>query len=264
MNLRRIYTLLVVWAFLLTGPANLTALGVFGPVDAHKNIGGNVVLAWILGYLAQFGVFMWIMKLVDNQDSIWRTLIWWFSASMLPWALDWTPPASMLFPLWYAVAIALAIWIALIASRSESFKERGVRATGVVLEVLKPMMNVVINNVYIKRKVRLRIERSDGAPDYEATWNGLFMLGEIPSPGDRVSVLIDPANPQRIEYDDSGSPDSGGASKSHTAAAAGQRATPPENAAENIGKELERLASLHERGALTDAEFALAKKKLLR
>ncbi len=264
MNLRRIYTLLVVWVVLLTGPANLVALGVFGAVDAHKSIGGTLALSWVLGYLAQFGVFMWIMKLVDNQDSIWRTVIWWFAASLLPWALDWTPPGSLLFPVWYAVAIGLAVWIAFAARGAESFKERGVRATGTVLEVLKPMMNVVINNVYIKRKVRLRIKRSDGAPEYEATWNGLFMLGEIPSPGDRVSVLIDPENPQRIEYDDSGSPDSAAGGKSQTAAAAGQRTTPSENAAENIGEELERLASLHERGALTDAEFVAAKKKLLR
>ncbi|HET7892767.1 MAG TPA: SHOCT domain-containing protein [Candidatus Sulfotelmatobacter sp.] len=259
MKTRRLYTLLVLWVVLLTAPATLTALGVFGSANTHKSVSGGLAACWIVGYLAQFGIFMWIMALVQSQDGIWRTVLWWFSASLLPWALDWTPLSSLLLPVWYAAAIGLAVWIAFATRGEESFKERAVRATGVVLEVLKPMMNVVINNVYIKRKVRLRIERSDGAPPYEATWNGLFMLGEIPSPGDRIPIVIDPESPQRIEYDDSKSADSTSAS-----AVAAASSTASSRAKENIGEELERLASLHERGALTDAEFAAAKKKLLR
>lgn len=257
--MRRLYTLLVVWVVLLTGPATLVVLGAFGSVDAHRNISGSLALCWILGYLAQFGVFMWIMTIVDNQEVLWRTVLWWFAASLLPWALDWTPTSSLLLPAWYMVAIGLACWIALAARRSQSFKERAIPATGVVLEVLKPMMNVVINNVYIKRKVRLRIERADGAPAYEAIWNGLFMLGEIPSPGDRIPVIIDPKNPQRVDYDED---KSGGTNAARTSQA--QSAAAFATGDKNIGDELERLASLHERGALTDTEFTAAKKKLLR
>ena len=259
MKLRRLNTLLVVWFVLLTAPATLAALGVFGSVNAHKAISGSLALCWVLGYLVQFGVFMWIMNLAGNQDVIWRTLIWWFGASLLPWALDWTPPGSVLFFLWYAVALGLACWIALTARRAESFRERAVRATGLVLEVLKPMMNVVINNVYIKRKLRLRILRTDGAPAYETTWNGTFMLGEIPSPGDRIPLLIDPANPRRVVYneDKDGVSDTAGTARPESSARSQQEHG-------SIGDELERLASLHERGDLTDAEFAAAKKKLLR
>lgn len=259
MKTRRLYTLLVVWFILLTAPANLVVLGAFGSVDAHRNVSGSLAACWIVGYLAQFGVFMWIMSLVQSEGPIWRTVLWWFSGSLLPWALDWTPPGSLLFPMWYAVAIGIAVWIALANRGEESFKERAVRATGEVLEVLQPAMNVVINNVYIKRKVRLRVERSDGAPSYEALWDGLFMLGEIPSPGDRVPIIIDPQHPQRIEYDDSRSSDSG-----TVHAVAAPSSTAPPSRSPNIGEELERLASLHGRGELTDAEFAAAKKKLLR
>ena len=258
MKMRRLYTLLAVWFPVLTAPATLTALGVFGSVDAHRSISGSLAGCWIVGYLAQFGVFMWIMKIV-GQDVLWRTLIWWFSASLLPWALDWTPLSSPLFPVWYAVALAIAIWIALAARNSESFKERAVRATGVVLEVFKPVMNVVINNVYIKRKLRLRIERADGAPPYEATWNGLFMLGEIPSPGDRIPMLVDPADPQHVDYDQSKGGDTDRARSAATAAPAA-----PSSKREDIGDELERLAAMHARGDLTDSEFAAAKRKLLR
>lgn len=258
MKIRRLYTLLVVWVVLMAGPVTLVSLGVFGAVDAHKSISGSLALCWILGYLSQFGVFMWIMNVAGNQEVIWRTILWWFSASLLPWALDWTPPGSFLSLVWYAVAIGVACWIAFAARQSESFRERAVRARGVVLEVFKPMMNVVINNVYIKRKLRLRIEREDGAPAYEATWNGLFMLGEIPSPGDRIPVMVDPANPQRVEYDQS-------ESNTRTASTTTvQKLTPSAAGHKSIGDELERLASLHERGDLTDSEFAAAKRKLLR
>jgi len=257
MKMRRIYTLLAVWVLLLTAPATLTALGVFGSVDAHKSISGGLAGCWIVGYLMQFGVFMWTMNVAKNQDVIWRTLIWWFSASLLPWALDWTPLQSPLFPVWYVVAIAIACWIALTARNSAAFTQRAVRATGLVLEVFKPTMNVVINNVYIKRKIRLRIERADGAPPYETIWNGLFMLGEIPSPGDRIPVIVDPANPQRVDYDQS---EEGRADRARSAAV--QSLAHP--APEGIGDELERLATLHARGDLSDSEFAAAKRKLLR
>src|SRR5215467_4677351 len=144
MKMRRLNILLVLWVILLTGPATLVLLGGFGHVDAHKSISGGLSLAWILGYLAQLGIFMWIMSMID-QSVLWRTLVWWFSACLLPWALDWTP-ASPLLLLWYTVAIALAFWIALVARGAQSFEQHAVRATGTVLEVLKPWMNVVINN----------------------------------------------------------------------------------------------------------------------
>jgi len=120
-------------------------------------------------------------------------------------------------------------------------------------------MNVVINNVYIKRKIRLRIERAYGAPAYETTWNGLFMVGEIPSPGDRIPMIVDPANPQHVDGDNS---DDRSTDTARTAAA--QASAVPATERKNIGDELERLATLHARGDLTDSEFAAAKRKLLR
>src|ERR1700682_1665125 len=160
MKMRHLYTLLVVWCALLIAPAMLVELAVFGRIDMNSSIPGIVVLPWIVGYLAQLAVFIWIMNIVGKQK-----VLWWLLASLLPWAIDWTLPVSPLFALlWVPITIALAAWIALVAQRDESLQEQGIRATGVVLEVLKPLMNVVINNVYIKRKVRLRIEREDGVP----------------------------------------------------------------------------------------------------
>lgn len=254
MKLRKIYTLVVLWCVFMIAPALLLELGLFGPFNMNKNISGGAAGLWIGGYLAQFGIFMWLMNIVGEQK-----ILWWFGASLLPWALDWTVPASPLYYLvWLPVTMGQAGWIVLAARQAETFLERGIKAKGVVLEVLKPLMNVVINNVYIKRKVRLRIEREDGVAAYEGILNGLFMLGEIPSPGDRIPLLVDPEKPQRFEFDK-------GAETTHDAAAPrSSLRTSPETHGGNLAEQLEQLSRLHERGALTQAEFEAAKRKLLR
>jgi hypothetical protein len=232
-------------------PGILVELGMLGRFDIHTSIPGSLALLWFVGYLAQFAIFMWIMTEVRKQK-----VLWWILASLLPWAIDWTlPVSSWLTLLWLPITVGIAAWISLAARRAESLQEHGIRAAGVVLEVLKPWMNIVINNVYIRRKVRLRIERRDGTPPYEGILNGLFMLGEIPSPGDRIPLLVDPANPQRFEYDKA----SGSAS-----AAPLPPETPHPKTQDGIVEELERLASLRDRGAINESEFNAAKKKLLR
>src|SRR6185437_6093703 len=258
--MRRLHLLLIVWCVLLLAPGLFEAAG-------HSTLNGTLAAVWVFGYLVQFGVFMWIMNLVAEQK-----VLWWFIASMLPWIIDWSVPASpwLLLP-WAAVATASAIWIGRVTQRATSLQEHGVRATGTVLEVLKPFMkmNVVINNVYIRRRVRLRIQREDGTPAYEGILKGLFMLGEIPSVGDHLALRVDPANPQHFDYDQ--------ASTSAAAAAAPHSSAEPFHSGhgDHSGQEdhsgqgdlvakLARLADLRDRGALTDAEFAAAKKKLLR
>ena len=251
MNLRRLYTLLIVWCVLLIAPGVLVALGVFRRININTDIRGGHILLWIVGYLAQFAIFMWIVNIVGKQRNL-----WWLLASLLPWAVDWTIPVSSLYLLlWLPVVIALAGWIALVPQQADSLQRQGIRATGIVLEVLKPWMNVVINNVYIKHKVRLRIERDDGVPAYEGVWNTLFMLGEIPSAGDRIPLLVDPAKPQRFEYRKE---------TGDTSAVPVRHATTHATGGESIADELEKLARLRERGVITESEFDAAKKKVLR
>jgi len=186
------------------------------------------------------------------------------------------PSSAWLLLLWAAVAIAVAVWIGRFSSRARALQQRGIRATGTVLEVFKPWMNVVVNNVYIRRRLRLRIQRQDGAPPYEGILKGLFMLGEIPSVGDRLSLRVDPANPQHFDYDKDSS-SAAAASASHSSVhsfdsgssaevsdSGEERLSHEHLSEERLSDELARLADLHNRGALTDSEFAAAKKKLLR
>jgi hypothetical protein len=252
--MRKLYTLLAVWCVLLLAPGIFEAFG-------NVTLNGALAFVWIVGYLAQFGVFLWIMNLVGEQK-----VLWWFITSLLPWAVDWTVPSSTWFLLlWTAVAIAVAAWIGRFSSRARALQQRGIRATGTVLEVFKPWMNVVINNVYIRRRLRLRIQRQDGSPAYEGILKGLFMLGEIPSVGDHLDLRVDPANPQHFDYDEASTATATAASAAtfdsdvHAASALAS-----DSGGARLSDELARLAELHKHGALTDSEFAAAKKKLLR
>ena len=253
MKAHRLYLLLAAWCVFLLAPGVLTALGLFGRFDIHTDFPGGMALLWVVGYLAQFFTFMALMNAAHKQR-----IVWWFIASLLPWMVDWSQPLSPWYLLGGCVAtFAVALWIAHDAREESTLIEHGVRASGVVLEVYKPVMNVVVNNVYIKRKVRLRIEREDGAPAYEGILHGLFMLGEIPSPGDRIPLRVDPAKPQRFEVNDS---DTDAAAAAAATSANKHRSTPSHS---DIPDQLERLAKLRDRGALTAAEFDAAKKKLL-
>jgi hypothetical protein len=254
--MRRLHLLLIAWCLLLLAPGLYEAAG-------NVTLNGELAAVWIVGYLAQFGVFMWIMNLVAEQK-----VLWWFIASLLPWAIDWAVPSSPWFLLLgAAIAIAVAAWIGRFSQRAQSLQDHGIRATGTVLEVLKPWMNVVINNVYIQRRLRLRIQREDGMPAYEGILKGLFMLGEIPSVGDRLALRVDPKNPQRFDYDKDKT--SASAATAASASSAQERFNSGQDDIAgarhgDLAEELARLADLRDRGALTDAEFAAAKKKLLR
>jgi hypothetical protein len=256
--MRRLHSLLIAWCVLLLAPGFYEAAG-------NVTLNGGLAAVWIVGYLAQFGIFMWIMNLVAEQK-----ILWWFIASLLPWAIDWSVPSSRWFLLLgAAVAIAVAAWISRVTQRATSLQEQGIRATGTVLEVLKPFMrmNVVINNVYIQRRLRLRIQREDGVPAYEGILKGLFMLGEIPSVGERIALRVDPTNPQRFDYDKDKT--SASAATAASASSAQERFNSGQDDIAgarhgDLAEELARLADLRDRGALTDSEFAAAKKKLLR
>lgn len=199
---RKFYPLLIFWVLLAICPAVFTTYGVIGaPITLNAAVTGTSAITWIAGWLLQFAAFFWLMAIARKQN-----FLWWFVASGVPWAIDWTMGVSPVFAvLWPAVVIATAVWIALAERSYESLEEHGIRASGTVLQVYNPMMNVVVNNVYIKRKLRVRIQRSDGTAPYEADYNGLFMLGEIPSPGDQIPLLVDPANPNHFAYDDKAS-----------------------------------------------------------
>jgi hypothetical protein len=129
---------------------------------------------------------------------------WWFIvASLLPWAVDWAAPYGLGWGLlWIAIAGLDAAAMAYFSVRSINLDERGTVVTATVKKVLKNHMNVVINNVYIRRRVLLDVPGANGAT-YEAVLPMLCEIGTSPDPGDKLRLRVDPKNPKHFALDPS-------------------------------------------------------------
>jgi hypothetical protein len=174
----------------------------------------------------------------------------WFLASTMPFVADWTVPVAPWSPAAVLVVVgAYAAWFYSRVERSEELLHNGIPATGTVLEVKTPLMNTIINDVYIRRTMTLRIERSDGAPPYEADYAGTFMLGEIPTPGAVFELRVDPRDPMHFETVDS---------------PAAPQIPQTSRQDPTLAEQLRQLDELHRRGTLTDEEFTAAKQRVLR
>lgn len=297
--------LLVAWwcAAVLPG----LSLSVFF-TDAVESGDGFVVPVWILGFIAQLLLFMVVSR---ELKGVGTTVVLWFVVSLLPFAIDWGLgigwAAEIAFVL---LAVVVALFVAYRLTTSSLLQRDGIRATAVVLEVKKPLMNVVVNDVYIKRRLRVRVKRDDQAPSYEATYSSLWEMGTVPEPGDTFRVVVDARRPQHLDaLDERTAPDprpdgsrsthrsaepgpapsgsrrtswrftswgSPGASPARRAARAPAAPTsyppydPPPvapdvaaSARPGVVAALQQLADLHEKGQLTDDEFAQAKRELL-
>jgi hypothetical protein len=248
---RTVAMLSALWCVLVIAPAAVTT-SLF-KISIDTSISGAVIGVWAAGYLLALAVFF-----VIGRKSPHYPMLGWFLASIMPFAADWSAPAS-----WWALVICAAIvvgyatWLTRSVYEFERLSRDGVRAKGVVIDVKRPLFNTVINNAYIRRTLRLRIERPDGAAPYEAMIKGTFMFGEIPECGAKLSVLVDPLRPQHVEF----------ASKTATSEANQPRTTRtmagPREHAPDITAQLGKLTAMHRSGDLTDAEFAAAKKRLL-
>jgi hypothetical protein len=276
----RLRVLLVVWVVLAVVPG-LVATAAYD-LDTGGLLGGGAAGIWVGGYLVQFGVFMWVARIAGSP-----TVLGAVTASLLPWVCDWACPAG----LWIAapcaaVAAAVAYWMYSKVTHKAKLEQRGIPATGTVLEVVEPRWNVVINSVYIRRTLRLKVSRSDGAAPYEARLKDLFMLGEIPNVGDRVQLRIDPKDPQHLigvnQPDETPSAPSAAANSDwlptpghdfESNDVRGDARPEPMSAQvspqasgsgfDGIADELAKLDKLHRAGGLSDHEFEQAKARVL-
>jgi hypothetical protein len=245
--------LLSAWCLLVVLPAWIVYV-TFRGVDADTPVIGPAIAIWVVGYLLQLGVFM-----AATRKASTNAIAGWFLASTMPFVADWTVPVAPWSPIAIAAVVgAYAAWLYSGLSRSDDLQHNGIPATGTVLEVKKPLMNVVINSVYIRRSVVLRIQPSGGGPTYDATYSGTFMLGEIPGPGDVFNLRVDPKNPMHFETTD------GSASDPPQQYTRPQAPTSPPHDDPTIAEQLRQLDDMHHRGALTDDEFAAAKQRVLR
>lgn len=171
--------------------------------DEIETGSGAVVGVWIGGFVLQLFLFMAVSKQLKGVGTM---MVIWFIVSLLPFAIDWTPAASWWGTIAFVlVAVVIALYIDYVLTRHSLLQHNGVRATAVVLEVKKPLMNVVVNNVYIKRKLRVRVDPDDHSPSYETTYSDLWEMGTVPDPGDSFRVVVDPRRPRHLDALDSSS-----------------------------------------------------------
>ena len=107
----------------------------------------------------------------------------------------------------------------------------------------------MVNKDSARRTLRVSVERADGTAAYEARLTATFTLGDIPEAGDRLAMLIDPADARHVEPIPNEPI---------------VRAAPvPEDLDAETAEQLRKFATMRDRGDLTDAEFATARKRLL-
>lgn len=239
---RTVAALSALWWVFIIGPAVIATrlLAVGGPGLAK----GWVLGIWVGGYVAQFLVFLAI-----SRRSPCPVRLGWLVAAVIPWAADWTAPVSSWWlVVWAAVVAAYLAWLVPAVARMDRLRADGIRGTGVVLEVIRPMFNAVVNKDRARRVLRVRVERPDAATAYEARLIATFTLGEIPEPGDRVAVRLEPGRSSLLEMIEDEPV---------------QRAVPqPDDLAPKVAEQLRRLTTMRDRGDLTDAEFAVARRRL--
>jgi hypothetical protein len=187
---------IVVWWLLVILPGLLTVAGVFGSLDANTTLGGGLVGLWIGLYCAQLAMIYVVGHFVKH------TRAWWFFvASLLPWVVDWASAASIGTGL-IAIAVAgvFASLMVLFALRTEALDTRGILVDATVVKVLRNYMNVVINNVYIRRRALLKYTLPDGTEEQKVL-GILTEIGDHVSAGEHLKIRVDPGNPRHISLD---------------------------------------------------------------
>ena len=97
MSLRTVSLLLALWCVLAIAPALIIA--VFMGVDT-EDPSGTILLIWIVGYLAQIGVFLAITMKAGGGS-----FLGWVIASLVPWSANWVAPISP----WWLIACAAVV-----------------------------------------------------------------------------------------------------------------------------------------------------------
>ena len=148
--------------------------------------------------------------------------------------------------------------------KAEQLFETGSKGVGTVLQVQDTGMTINDNP---RVQMVFRVEPLDGTPAFDAQKTTTVSRVEIPRQGDRYPIWYDPSDPSNTWAYATVADDNGRATMRQLFGEAantfvGMGGAPPAAAPDPM-EQLERLAALHQQGALTDEEFAAQKAKLL-
>lgn len=192
---RRLLTLLGAWAIAVLLP------GIFAIPWAGRGVEEFQIPAyilWGLGFFVQFGLFNTVAKMTGATD-----LAPWLVASIAPWLVNLTVPDN---PIYIPVLVLgvgfFAAWIYLRSAAADQLLHEGVVGTGTVIEVVEPRAFLkAVNNGYVRRSIRLTVERPDKHKTYEAEFRDLYKVDELPKRGDKIALRVDPEDAKRVMAD---------------------------------------------------------------
>ncbi len=156
--------------------------------------------------------------------------------------------------------------------KAENLVENGATAVGTITAVRDTGVTMNDNP---RVEMMFRIDPLDGSAPFEASKKSTVSRVRIPQPGQRYPVFYDTADPQTFAFIESLSDESGralilhkfgdafGPDASGIGMVAVAAAAAPAPAADDPIARIERLQALHTSGALTDAEFAEQKQRIL-
>jgi hypothetical protein len=144
---------------------------------------------------------------------------------------------------------------------AENLVSTGARGIGTITTVSDTGMTI---NENPRVNITMRIEPEDRSPAFDAQKTVTVSRVSIPRAGDRFPVWYDRNDPTKWAYGTDMNPaQTPPAIQAMFQKAAGTPVPPTPAATNDSVSELEKLSRLHASGALSDAEFAAAKAKIL-
>lgn len=155
--------------------------------------------------------------------------------------------------------------------QAENLVENGAMAVGTITSIHDTGMTINDNP---RVEMVFRIDPLDGSAPFQASKKSTVSRVRIPQPGNRYPVFYDREDPQTFAFVESLADENGralilqkfgdafGPDASGVGMPAAAPAAAPDGAADPVAQ-IERLAALHASGALTDAEFAEQKQRIL-
>ena len=178
--------------------------------------------------------------------------------SSFPWLFGGMFVVGGLFPL-FGGAVLKRLGAAKQAVAAELMRT-GTRGIGTIVEVSNT--GVTINN-NPRILIRMRIDPLDGSAPVERSKSVLVSRVAVPRAGERYPAWFDPADPDKWMYGTDMQADAPAEVRDMFARAQASGAAPPPAESDGPVEELARLSELWKTGALSDAEFADAKARLL-
>jgi hypothetical protein len=95
-------------------------------------------------------------------------------------------------------AILIYLWNRFTNRKRRYFQKNGIPATALVISVNKTLIEYGTNNTFRRPVMEIVLEVNAADSHREVTIKQAFEIQDIPKAGDKISILVDPKNPDNI------------------------------------------------------------------